>query len=185
MTTPLAQCGAAALGLRSSRVSSRCRHAKILTHFSPLDEIRQPRSSARTMPRVPVSKARMRGRFVSAACADAAMSGWRRRVYNTSLQPSHSTWSGSPSGTTTLIQQTRVSHGLRLYRRWLDRAGRLNSPPVSSLTAVACNAGECCRPGRENGPLAELKNWEEGENLKKSRSKGIDTRRPVTEALFS
>ena len=30
--------------------------------------------------------------------------------------------SESLSGTTTIIQQTRVSHGLRLYRRWLDRA---------------------------------------------------------------
>src|SRR5208337_2140821 len=131
MTAPLAQSGAAALGRRSSRVSSCCRHARILTHCSPLDEIRQRRSFGRAMPREPASKARMRRRFVVAACADAATSGWRRHVYSTSLQPSQSTWSESLSGTTTLLQQTRASRSLQLYRWWLDRARRLNSPPVS------------------------------------------------------
>ena len=53
----------AALGRRSSRVSSRCTHARIVTHCPPLDEIRQPRSFGRAMPREPASKARMRRQF--------------------------------------------------------------------------------------------------------------------------
>ena len=90
-TAPLARCEAAALGRRSSRVSSRCRRVRSLRHCSPFGEIRQRKNFGRTMPREPASKARIRRRFVVAACADAAISGWRRHVYSTSSQRSQST----------------------------------------------------------------------------------------------
>ena len=102
-TAPLARCEAAALGRRSSRVSSRCRRVRSLRHCSPFGEIRQRKNFGRTMPREPASKARIRRRFVVAACADAAISGWRRHVYSTSSQRSQSTLSESLSGTTTLV----------------------------------------------------------------------------------
>ena len=89
----------------------------------------------RTTPREPASKARIRRRSVVAL---AQMPLYRvgedtftARHHSGRNQPCQS----SPSGTTTLVQQTRVSHGLRLYRGWLDRARRLNSPPVSSMAA--------------------------------------------------
>jgi hypothetical protein len=41
-----------------------------------------------------------------------------------------------------------------------------------------------CRPEPENGASAQPENGEGRRNLKKSRSRGIDTRRPVTEEHF-
>ena len=62
------------------------------------------------MPRAPASKARMHRRFVVAVCADAATSGWRRHVYNTSLQPSRSTSSEFAEWhSDTLSANTRIS----------------------------------------------------------------------------
>jgi hypothetical protein len=49
------------------------------------------------------------------------------------------------------LQQTRVSHCLRLYVWWLDRSGRLNSPPVSCLTAAARDPQDKPRLRRRNG----------------------------------
>ena len=45
------------------------------------------------------------------------------------------TWSELLSGTTTLLQQIPASRSLQLYRWWLDRGRRLNSPPVSLMVS--------------------------------------------------
>ena len=93
----------------------------------------------------PIGTNKYRFRPVEGACADAATSGWQRHVYNTSSQPSRSTWSESLSGTTTLFQQTPASRSLPLCKWRLDRKG-----PEFATSISLDTGGEFRRRGGAN-----------------------------------